>query len=529
MKNWIVVHAGMIAFNELLILLQNCKSEENDDDIEFIISRLFSDERIQLLSNLPKTAFKHNYQYMKTCVDLTHTVLKTLEQYATEDRALIIEGKSRRKKNTGITKEDVERLVKEEGLDRDEAIDILTPHFTEIEVSFNKVQRSYINEPTIETYVSLLERFRELEPEYIKKIITFFHRVFIQAKEESLLFKIDIMILLRDMLAPDGIDRTSRVRKHVQRFVDYYLQRLKKRLSSSPAWFVGLLFPSLHDSQVGYFQKYGENRISKKDSFYGVPPSIFKNIEDQDALPASVLKDLKYGILISTLIDSDKTDLLEKLISHLKHTQDVFSSWLTINVNAEKETENPPNEIFSIDESTGGKPLLLDRDFRALLKLIGYQIPQNHLEPCYLPGTVEIDDINESIALVSKYMSTPFETPNGQPSASYLIRPRTLDGHSHNHDEQDGWTANDDYDYNDPSIIRDEDMADDDAYFKELENGNSKITSERVSKGVARSKKKSHAKMEQRKRKRQRNTLAKHDIDDEDGDEQLTKTKASLS
>ena len=298
MKNWIVVHAGMIAFNELLILLQNCKSEENDDDIEFIISRLFSDERIQLLSNLPKTAFKHNYQYMKTCVDLTHTVLKTLEQYATEDRALIIEGKSRRKKNTGITKEDVERLVKEEGLDRDEAIDILTPHFTEIEVSFNKVQRSYINEPTIETYVSLLERFRELEPEYIKKIITFFHRVFIQAKEESLLFKIDIMILLRDMLAPDGIDRTSRVRKHVQRFVDYYLQRLKKRLSSSPAWFVGLLFPSLHDSQVGYFQKYGENRISKKDSFYGVPPSIFKNIEDQDALPASVLKDLKYGICL---------------------------------------------------------------------------------------------------------------------------------------------------------------------------------------------------------------------------------------
>ncbi|CCD25742.1 Tof1p NDAI_0F04240 [Naumovozyma dairenensis CBS 421] len=527
MKHFIVVHAGMIAFNELLVLVQNCKAKENDEDIEFIISKLFSNERIQLLSNLPKTAFKHTHQYMKSCVDITHTVLKTLEQYTSEDKALIIEGKSRRRRNISVTKEQIEQLIKEEGVDRDEAIDMLTPHFVEVEVNFERVQRSYINEQTIDTYMNFLQRYDELEPEYIKKVITFFHRVFIQAKEETMLFRLDLIVLFRDMLAPDGIDRTSRVRKHVQDFVDYYLNRLNKKLKSSPTWFIDILFPSIHDSEIGYFQRYGERKAKANASLFGVPPSVFKNIEDEHMLPPAVLKDMKYGILVSSLIDDDKTELLEKLIEHIKRAIDIFSSWLTVNINNGNETANPPNETFKLQEVSARNPLLSDKDFRALLQLIGYQIPMNHLEQCILPGTVEITALKESLELVKKYMNSPFETPNGLPSSSYLLRPRSK-FHGDDAGESDGWVGNEEYDYNDRSIINDDEVIpDDNDYFKDL--GNAENSIERSNhKGIAKSKRKpkSTARNTKKPIRRRGNRLPDHDIDDED-DEGTTHYKRS--
>lgn len=45
----------LLALNELLLLVNNEKHEYAAlNDIEFILSMLFSDERIQLLLNIPK-------------------------------------------------------------------------------------------------------------------------------------------------------------------------------------------------------------------------------------------------------------------------------------------------------------------------------------------------------------------------------------------------------------------------------------------------------------------------------------------
>ncbi|CCF58045.1 hypothetical protein KAFR_0D03970 [Kazachstania africana CBS 2517] len=524
LKNWIVVHAGMIAFNELLILVGNEKSSDEDlDDIEFIISRLFGDERIQLLSNLPKTASKHSLQYMKSCVNLTHTVLKALEQYSTNDNKLIVAGKGRRRHKANITKQDIETLMEQEDIDRDEALDILSSRLKEFEVNFKKVQASYVNDPTIDMYINFLQRYRELDHGFIKKVIAFFHRIFIQAKEETYLFRIDLIILLRDILSMEGLERTARVRRHVEEFSNHYLHRLKDRLKKSPAWFIGLLFPSLHDSEVGYFQRYGENKILKREQFYGVPPSRFKNIKDAEALPKSVLKDMKFGIIVSAMIDDGKIELLEELKEHLKNTLNVFKAWLTVNVSMERETENPPNEYFkSVQEPRN--PLLLDKDLRALLLLCDYLIPMTASEKCYLPGTVEITTLEESLTLIEKYMTTSFETPNGLPSSSYLIRPQ-LNMSYDNPIDEDGWNGHDSYDYDDPSIVRDSDVSDNDNdYFKDLDGTmDEKLRGRKVTKGLATSKKVKHNK------KRPKKNLPKHDIEQNIEEQSKKKSHQAVS
>lgn len=485
-KNWVVAHAGMIAFNKLLLLVNFAESIKPNDDIEFILSRLFSDDRIQLLSNLPKTALRHSLQYIKSCVELTHTALKTFEAHS-DDRSLVISKKIKKPNKNEITEHDITILMESREIERDEAIEMLLPSFREIQVNFTKVQSAYMNESVIDTYISFLQRFRELEDDYIKKALAFLHRVFVHASEETLLFRIDLILLLRDMLAADGIQRNSRARKHVEEFSNYYLYKLKKKLKASPSWLVGLLFPLLHDSEVGFFQKYGETKVIKNRSFYAVSPSRFKGIADEQQLPESHLKDMKYGILVSALLDDGKNEIINQLADHMQSALDNFQSWLTVNVNHEIETVNPPKEFFKIEQSTELDPVIYDKDFRALLKEIGYNLPGTIKETCYLPGTVEIPLLEIALELVRKYLSIPFQTPNGLPSSSYLIRP-TMKHSSGN--EENGWSN--DEDYHAPDIVDDngENSNDDNSYFNDLEGEMvEKLQGRKISKGLAKAKK----------------------------------------
>lgn len=485
-KNWVVAHAGMIAFNKLLLLVDFTQSIKPNDDIEFILSRLFSDDRIQLLSNLPKTALRHSLQYIKSCVELTHTALKIFENHS-DDRSLMISKKIKKPNTNEISEHDITSLMESQEVERDEAIEMLLPVFREIQVNFTKVQSAYMNESVIDSYISFLQRFRELDDEYIKKALAFLHRIFVHASEETLLFRIDLILLLRDMLAADGIQRNSRVRKHVEEFSNYYLYKLKKKLKASPSWIVGLLFPLLHDSEVGFFQKYGETKVIKHSSFYAAPPSRFKSIPDEKQLPESYLKDVKYGILVSALLDDGKNEILNQLADHMQSALDNFQSWLTVNVNHQTETVNPPKEFFKIEQSMELDPVIYDKDFRALLKQIGYDLPGTIKEPCYLPGTVEIPILKEALELVRKYLSIPFQTPNGLPSSSYLIRPSMK--HSSGI-EEDGWGG--DEDYHAPDIVGDNDdnSNDDNSYFNDLEGQMvEKLQGRKISKGLAKAKK----------------------------------------
>ncbi|CAR28996.1 hypothetical protein ZYGR_0W00240 [Zygosaccharomyces rouxii] len=523
LKNWAAVHAGMIAFNELLLLISSIQDPYNSDEVEFIVGKLFSDDRIQLLTSLPKTAFRYSLQYMKSCVELVHTVLETLEQY-TKDNSLTVTRKTKSTKRKEITEEQVTVLMDSQGIGRDEALDLLNPSFKKMEFNFMKVLKKFCVESIVDTYINYLQRFRELNDTEIKKAIYFLHRVFVQASEQSILFRLDLIMLLKDMLAPDGVSRKSRVRKHIEQFSNYFLYKLKKRLKSSPSWYIGLLFPLLYGSEVGYFQKYGEVKPHKENNYHAVPPSRFKNIEDEEQLPESVLKDMKFGILVSTLIDDGKEELLISLISHMQVALDRFKSWLSVNVQHERETENSPDEILGSENFNGSKPFIFDKDFRTLLDLIGYSLPLNVEEQCKLPGNVEIDSLQDSLELVKKHLATPFQTPNGLPSSSYLLRPKL--NASGSNAEDDGWHGDDEYDYEEPGIVPDGQqlfVTDDDAYFEELEKDmGDKLSGKETDKdkGIAKSKKKPKAKTKRSRKQKDNSSLPLHDIG-----EQPEKTK----
>lgn len=130
-KNWAVVHAGMLLFTEYFTFLLSL-GEDWRNDVNFIISKLLSENMLQLLASLPKTATSHSSQYVKACVRLTHIVLKTIECYD-ENKSLKVEAK--RKKKISLNHLDVEKYANENELDYEEAFDILESEFRQVSIS----------------------------------------------------------------------------------------------------------------------------------------------------------------------------------------------------------------------------------------------------------------------------------------------------------------------------------------------------------------------------------------------------------
>ena len=67
-KNWPVVHAGMLLFTEYLEFLLSL-DQSWEADVQAVISKILSENMLQLLASLPKSATSHSSQYVKACIN----------------------------------------------------------------------------------------------------------------------------------------------------------------------------------------------------------------------------------------------------------------------------------------------------------------------------------------------------------------------------------------------------------------------------------------------------------------------------
>lgn len=96
-----------------------------------------------------------------------------------------------------------------------------------------------MNDHCIDTHRALLDFYAELRPEQIKRVLTFFHRVFVKRKQQVILYRLDICELLSRMVKDEiNIPRDSSIRKHLEDFVKHYTYSLTKALKNTPALYV---------------------------------------------------------------------------------------------------------------------------------------------------------------------------------------------------------------------------------------------------------------------------------------------------
>lgn len=523
-KQWAVVHANIVAYTELLTFLNNL-DDFYPQDCKYMKEKLFSDDRINLLTMLPRLANKHSVSFVRSTIDLTHMVLKTLEK----DSELEIKSHKLKSQKTGSAKMHgnlkvkLEEIKKTENItDDDEAMEVLEDQMMSKKIDFENIMQKYFHNDTVKTYISFLKKYRDLEYHDMKRTLQFFQRLFVEHKEESYLFRLDFIVLLKEMLSPDGLPRNDKIRKHLTTFTNYYLHKLKERLKKSPAWYVDLLFPNLTDKAVGFYSKYGQVNTNFLQNYLCCLPSEFKKLPEEEALPPTVVLDMKFGILVSTLIDDNKYDILTDLLAHLKHSLETLSQDQSKNIDLPHNDNSTDSEMHRLCRG--------DADFRALLLLLGYTVPVKIADLCYLPKATECSKIRAGISMVSKYMNTSFDTPNGTSSSSYLIRyaddgmvTKKSASKARHEQTSENYHSNDENDYDNDGFVlndgADEQSEHDEDYFKELSN--KKMVNDFLSKGKA-AKKKHHS-----KKKRSGNSLPLHDLDSDDDKEANRKSKKS--
>ena len=99
-----------------------------------------------------------------------------------------------------------------------------------------------MNDHCIDTHRSLLDFYVELRPEQIKRVLTFFHRIFVKRKQQVILYRLDLCELLSRMVNDEiNIPRESSIRKHLEDFVKHYTYSLTKALKKTPALYVEVI------------------------------------------------------------------------------------------------------------------------------------------------------------------------------------------------------------------------------------------------------------------------------------------------
>lgn len=210
----------------------------------------------------------HNYlsdflnisRLLEAAVEANHFMMKALERYSKE-RTVIVQ-RARKKK----------AHPKNDGHESDEdyeSEDELQNTYKELIFEFESFQMEYAFESVVNSYITLLEHYRQLPSRQLHYISHMLHRIFVKCKMPSLFFKLDTLYLFDKILNREPFDTLS-MSPESKKYVDELKHLLRKlvssliaKLNSYPVLFAEILFPKSR-ADCKRISNDGKTEISKE-------------------------------------------------------------------------------------------------------------------------------------------------------------------------------------------------------------------------------------------------------------------------
>lgn len=454
LKLWNLAHAATICFKEIVktAYLMGKSSDEVDRDVSSSIKqKLFHKQHyLELLTKLPRDAHKQSPDYVHNVIDLVYIVLKTLEDYSNEDVEFLVDQKQRRRKKK-LTREinhEEEAWDELDGVnDKDRIYRKGKQLSNKRKFEFKKYQTDFVHQSTIDTYISFLARFRDLDEKELKKGIQFLHMIFHTHKIHVLLYRLDFMTLLHTLLSPDGLAEGTSIRKHFQNFLDYFMKKLVDSLDKTPSLFIELLFArSGKNSDLNFYLETGLiKEIAAAKTIYATKSIAISGAKDMDL-------DKLIGIVVASLIDDDKRDLVEWVVN-------IFEKLILFRVSSE-ELDDPANRDLTAHERSAKirdfviKPtdqlrknvLIKEPKVRFLLEKALFKLPDSNKDECIFPRYEELDNVKEVLNIIQKYLVQSIDLGEGKVANDFIIiETNNVDDDGfvmyHNDDEDDVWNG----------------------------------------------------------------------------------------
>lgn len=297
-----LVHACAVSLKQVLETIREMSSAKTETYVviaDGMKARIFYEESwLQLLASLPKLTKTKSLNYACDIIDLTHVLLKTLDEYARQHESLSVRSKSRARQRS-----------KHRNVDEDEEDEGLRRITSERKFNLEKFVVKFVNEAVIESYERVLSNYRELSDSFIQKIFSFLRRTFGKTSAKALFYRISFMKLLLEMVSSQGLARDSKARKDADEFLTYFVYQFIKMNRKMPSIHLQLC-GNMSPQDAFYYDNNGIDKVKYK------PPKYEYSFKESAV--ASMNEEQLFSVLVSNLVEVNKLDFVEFVLNYFE-------------------------------------------------------------------------------------------------------------------------------------------------------------------------------------------------------------------
>ena len=439
-KDWQVLQATLLAFTQILLTVQTMaesKDEEDQEIAENIQNRIFYEETTHDLIVQMLRGYTHQgFAYLDAVTECVHVFVRMLERYSKTNVDMHIRSKRkarrRQKKDQpagGDANEDAEQ-AEEDQQDAQRTV-------SERKFDFARFSAKFLSQKCVDTFVALLQFYRELSPAQLKRCHRYFYRLAFKHELAVLLFRVDILLLFHRLIkGPEGLNPEIDGFKDWEQLVQQVFRRCIKwvsKESEGEGWkemcVVEMLFSKIPNS-LFYLQNGFDHVVEKKASR---PPAELD-------FKAAVEEGQKVGVAVGVMLEQNKADGVAWVREELKRAIAERESWEneqsaravmqdgTEDNGAEAPSTEAPGIFLSHSNSEERKlALFKDKHLRLLLTTLGYKrlgVAEDVDASWVLTSELSSEMLKASLAQIQQAEFDPPTFEDGKKSATDMVRPK---------------------------------------------------------------------------------------------------------
>ena len=333
-KSWEDLVAVIRCFTQILLSVQDMMTCGNEDDEEIadnILSRLFYEDSVHdLVTSVMRNYNEQGFDFLDAATELTHHFVRILEVYSKKNVDMQVRSRRKaRKKKTQMAANNTDGTDGAEASsmdvdgDNDEGSEDDDEHAlhktaTERKFDFESFAARFIPQGVVDTFVKFLKYYRELDDEQLKRLHRYFYRLAFKQKKSVMLFRVDIIHLLYNMIkGPEPLDKSSGMYKEWEELVKQVLKNCIRKIQERPPLIIEMLFSKTNDG--AYYLETGMEKQAKVAKPRPAAELEFKHTEDLGQ---------QIAIVVGTLLDKNEVEHIVWVKNTLRKAEEERRAWM---------------------------------------------------------------------------------------------------------------------------------------------------------------------------------------------------------
>ncbi|KKK23440.1 hypothetical protein P175DRAFT_0460808 [Aspergillus ochraceoroseus IBT 24754] len=405
-KEWEDLNAAMRCFTQILLTIQEMAQsplEEDQEIAENIQNRIFYEETThdRILAVI-RGYTDQGFGYLDACTELSHVFLRMLERYSKENVDMQVRSRRRARGKKKATEQQQEGANDEEPASEEEDFAEAERESKERKFDFTRFATRFCNQKSVDTFVTFLKYYKELNTEQLKRAHRYFYRIAFKQEMAVLLFRVDILNLFYRMIkGPGALDSKKPIFREWEELVRQLVRRLIKKLDQRPALVTELLFSKINST--AFYLEYGYDKQTIRTT-RRAPAEL-----EVDPREASTVEE-KLSIVVAALVRDEQAGLVKWISDVLGSAADEREAW-----EAQKQAQNDevlgtaesPNPIIAVKphDDSCRTAMFLNAKLRLLLTLVKFErLGQEDVEGAswIVPSALGSTELRESKSVIDK-------------------------------------------------------------------------------------------------------------------------------